>query len=359
MDDDRYMRRALKLAEKAQGRTSPNPMVGAILVKGKRIIAEDYHRRAGTPHAEALVLKRVGKKAAGSTMYVTLEPCCHTRKRTPPCTSAIIQAGIKKVVAAMPDPNPEVSGKGLKRLKDAGIEVVTGIFEEKARSLNEAYSKYIKTGKPFVILKTAMTLDGKIATSTGESKWITGDKARRLVHRTRGRVDAILTGIGTVEADDPQLTCRVKGYENPVRVIIDPSLRISPRARIIDTPPETIIVTKTRNDKSRALAAADIKLIHYKGELDLDWLMKRLAEMEMMSVLIEGGSKLNAHALSEGIVDMVMFFIAPKIIGGRDAYASVGGEGDLARTLEDAYMIKNMRARRVGEDILIEGYLEK
>jgi diaminohydroxyphosphoribosylaminopyrimidine deaminase/5-amino-6-(5-phosphoribosylamino)uracil reductase len=358
MDNDRYMMRALRLAEKAKGRTSPNPMVGAVLVKGKRIIAEDYHRRAGTPHAEALVLKHAGEKATGSTMYVTLEPCCHTRKRTPPCTSAIIQAGVKRVVVAMSDPNPEVSGKGLKKLKDAGIEVVSGILEEKARSLNAAYIKYITTGNPYVILKTAMTLDGKIATFSGESKWITGEKARRLVHRTRGSVDAVLTGIGTVVADDPQLTCRVRGFRNPTRVVIDPSLRISPRARIFDAPPDTIIVTKTRNDKSRALDKSGIKLIHYKGGLKLDWLMKRLAEMEMMSVLIEGGSTLNAYALNDGIVDKVMFFVAPKIIGGRDAYPSVGGDGELAMTLKDAYMIKNMRARRVGEDILIEGQVD-
>ena len=309
MDNDRYMMRSLRLAEKAKGRTSPNPMVGAVLVKGKRIIAEDYHRRAGTPHAEALVLKHAGKKAAGSTMYVTLEPCCHTRKRTPPCTSAIRQAGVKRVVVAMTDPNPEVSGKGLKKLKDAGIDVVFGILEEKARSLNAAYIKYITTGKPYVILKTARTLDGKIATSSGESKWITGEKARRLVHRTRGSVDAVLTGIGTVVADDPQLTCRERGFRNPVRVVIDPSLRISPRARVFDTPPDTIIVTKTRNDKSSALDKSGIKLIHYKGGLKLYWLMKRLAEMEMMSVLIEGGSTLNAHALNDGIVDKVMFFL--------------------------------------------------
>lgn len=354
------MKRALTLAARASGRTSPNPMVGAVLVKRGRVIAEDYHRKAGAPHAEALVLRRAGERAAGSTMYVTLEPCCHTRKRTPPCTSAIIKAGVKRVVAAMPDPNPEVSGKGFKILRKAGIEVDAGVLVEKARSLNEAYIKYITTGKPFVILKTAMTLDGKIATSSGESKWITGEKARRLVHKTRGGVDALLTGIGTVEADDPQLTCRASGFRgiNPVRVVIDPSLRISPRARVLDTPPETMIVTKTRNDKSRALEDSGVRLIHYKRELDLDWLMRRLAGMEIMSVLVEGGSTLNAHALNGGIVDRVMFFIAPKIIGGEESYPAVGGPGSLARTLAGAYRIKDMRARLVGEDILIEGDLE-
>jgi diaminohydroxyphosphoribosylaminopyrimidine deaminase/5-amino-6-(5-phosphoribosylamino)uracil reductase len=200
-----------------------------------------------------------------------------------------------------------------------------------------------------------MTLDGKIATSTGESKWITGEKARRLVHKTRGSVDAVLTGIGTVVADDSQLTCRVKGYKSPVRVVIDPSLKISPSARIFDTPPGTVIVTRIRNDKSRALEKSGIKIIHFKDALDLGWLMKRLAGMGMMAVLVEGGSTLNAHAFNDGIVDRVMFFIAPKIIGGRSAYPSVGGEGDLARTLAEAYMLKDIRAKKVGEDILIQG----
>ena len=224
MNDAFYIKRTLRLAKKAMGMTSPNPMVGAVLVKDGEIIAEDFHRKPGTPHAEALVLSKSGGKAAGATLYVNLEPCCHTDKRTPPCTKAIINAGVRRVVAAMTDPNPKVSGMGLRELAKAGIEVTSGILEQEAVRLNEFYIKYITTGNPFVILKAAMTLDGKIATPEGRSKWITGEKARRNVHRLRSSVDAVITAIGTVKADDPSLTARIKGGKNPIRIVIDPNL---------------------------------------------------------------------------------------------------------------------------------------
>jgi diaminohydroxyphosphoribosylaminopyrimidine deaminase/5-amino-6-(5-phosphoribosylamino)uracil reductase len=330
-------------------------MVGAVLVSRGRIIAEDYHRKAGEPHAEALVLERAGKAARGATLYVNLEPCCHTEKRTPPCTKAIVGAGLKRVVVAMKDPNPKVSGRGIKKLRNAGIDVSMGVLEEDAATLNGAYVKYITTGKPFVVLKTAMTLDGKIATPAGQSKWITGEKARRLVHRVRGSVDAVLIAVGTVRADDPELTARIRGGKNPVRVVIDPMLRSPLDSRVFNCPPETIVVTKAMNPKIINLTKSGIKTIIFKGELKLPWLMKKLGRMGIASVLIEGGSSLSAHALMEGVVDKVMYFIAPKIIGGRKSYPAVGGNA--FRPLEKALMVKDMKARRVGQDILIEGYL--
>ncbi|MDP2167015.1 MAG: bifunctional diaminohydroxyphosphoribosylaminopyrimidine deaminase/5-amino-6-(5-phosphoribosylamino)uracil reductase RibD [Thermodesulfovibrionales bacterium] len=357
MDDVFYMRRALRLAAKAEGRTSPNPMVGALIVKAGRVIAEDYHRRAGEPHAEALALEAAGKRAGGATLYVSLEPCCHTEKKTPPCTREIIRSGIKKVVIAMKDPNPKVAGRGIDELQAAGIEVKSGVLEKEALRLNEAYIKYITEKQPFVILKVAMTLDGKIATPTGESKWITGEKSRLMVHKLRSRADAVLTAIGTVMADDPELTSRIKRGRNPVRIVIDPELEIPVNAKILKTPPETIIVTKADSIKAKNIEKTGIKLIKYEANLELKRLMRKLGEMGMMSVLIEGGSSLAAHALDEGIVDKVMFFIAPKIIGGRDSYPAVGGS--MFRLLGDAYRVRDLRVKRIGEDFLLEGYIEK
>ncbi|MBI4689347.1 MAG: bifunctional diaminohydroxyphosphoribosylaminopyrimidine deaminase/5-amino-6-(5-phosphoribosylamino)uracil reductase RibD [Nitrospirae bacterium] len=351
------MKRALRLASKASGMTSPNPVVGAVLVKGGKIIAEDYHRKPGTPHAEALVIQASGEKAKGATLYVNLEPCCHTDKRTPPCTKAIIRAGIKKVVIGLRDPNPKVSGKGIEELKKAGVETVSGVLEEDARRLNEGYIKYITTGKPFVILKTAMTLDGKIATPEGESKWITGEKARAVVRKLRSSVDAVLTAIGTVKADNPQLTARIKGRKDPIRIVIDPYLEVPMDAKILHTPPETIIVTEDRGKMSGNIERSGIKLITYNRRLDLKWLMEKLGSMEVTSVLIEGGSSLNAHAFEDSIVDKVMFFISPKIIGGRDSFPAVGGRS--FRRLADAYQLKDVKVKRVGEDILVEGYVRR
>ena len=357
MNDKFYMRRALMLAAKAKGMTSPNPMVGAVLFKHGKIISEDYHRRPGTAHAEALVLAAAGEKARGSTLYVNLEPCCHTEKRTPPCTRGIIRAGIKKVVIAMPDPNPKVSGMGILELRKAGIEVSSGVLEDAAGKLNEFYIKHITTGKPFVILKIAMTLDGKIATPEGQSKWITGGKARNIVHRLRSSVDAILTAIGTVKADDPRMTARIKDGKNPLRIVIDPNLEILPEAKILQTPPETIIVTNQKKSDKIYIFNSKCSIIYFNNLLNLNWLIDKLGRMGITSVLIEGGASLNAHALEDGIVDKIMVFIAPKIIGGKDSFPAVGGK--TFKKLEEAYAVKDMRTKRFGEDILIEGYIDK
>lgn len=356
MTDASYMKHTLSIAAKARGMTSPNPMVGAVLVRKNKIIAEDYHRKPGTLHAEALAIEKAGSSARGATLYVNLEPCCHTDKRTPPCTRAIINAGIHKVVIGMLDPNPKVSGKGVRELQHAGIEVTLGVLEDEAKKLNEFYVKFITTASPFVILKVAMTLDGKIATPEGQSQWITGEKARKEVHRLRSHVDAIMTAIGTVKADDPQLTARIRGaHKQPVRIVIDPELEISLNAKLLRTPPETIIVTGKTGQKARNLEKSGIKMLYFKKKLELGWLMDSLAKQELASVLIEGGSSLNAHALEEGIVDKVLFFIAPKIIGGRESIASVGGK--TFRRLEDAYRLHDTKVRRIGEDFLVEGYL--
>lgn len=337
--------------------TSPNPMVGALIVKNGIIIAEDFHRKPGTPHAEVLAIEKAGEKTKESALYVNLEPCCHTGKRTPPCTRAIINTGIKQVIIGMSDPNPKVSGRGILELQNAGIDVKSGILDDEAKRLNEAYIKYITTGKPFVILKIAMSLDGKIATPEGQSKWITGEKARKKVHRLRSRIDAIMTAIGTVKADNPRLTARIKGGKSPLRIVIDPNLEIPINANVLQVPPETIIVTKINNPKLNYIEKTGIKIIYFEEKLDLNWLMEKLGKMEITSVLIEGGSSLNAHALEEGIVDKVMFFIAPKIIGGEKSFPAVGGK--IFKNLEDAYRIKDLKIKRIGEDLLIEGYINK
>lgn len=351
MPDKEFMRKALSLAEKGKGKTSPNPMVGSVLVKGGKIISEGWHQRAGAPHAEAIALEKAGKNARGGTLYITLEPCCHTEKRTPPCTRAIINSGVKKVVVAMTDPNPKVCGKGLLELEKAGIRTVSGVFEDKAKELNEAYTKFIKTRMPFVTMKVAMSLDGKIATKTGDSRWITGEKARKLVHKMRSESDAILTAVGTVRADDPQMTARIKGGKSPVRVLIDPELESPVNSKIFNTPPRTIIIS--RKHLPGNLGVKGVEAIIYKGELSLKWLMRTLGEMEIMSVMIEGGSSLTAHALEEGIVDKIAFFIAPVIIGGKEAYPAIGGRG--VEKIKDAFKVKELKIKKIDPDFLLEG----
>ncbi len=373
---DRYfIKRALNLAAKAKGMTSPNPMVGAIIVKNGKIIAEDYHKKAGEPHAEALAILKAKDKAKDSTLYVTLEPCCHFDKRTPPCTKAIIEARIKKVLVAMRDPNPKVSGKGIMELRNNGIDVIEGIYESEAKKLNEVYIKHITTGMPFVILKAAITMDGKIATPDGQSKWITGEKSRKIVHEMRNSVDAILTAVGTVKVDNPEFTVRLSSItkkgelRNPKRIIIDPDLSTPLEYKIFNIPPETIVVTRSQesnvmNEESRVkiqkiktLINKGIKIIQYDGErVNLNWLMKKLSEIGITSVMIEGGSSLNAYALADGIVDKLVLFIAPKIIGGKDSIPVVGG--NFYRRLEEAYRLRDVSVRKIGEDLMLEGYLQ-
>jgi diaminohydroxyphosphoribosylaminopyrimidine deaminase/5-amino-6-(5-phosphoribosylamino)uracil reductase len=359
MTDEACIRRTLSLARRAEGMTSPNPMVGAVLVKHGRIIAEGYHKKAGTAHAEVIAIEKAGMDAAGSTLYVSLEPCCHKDKRTAPCTEKIIAAKIKKVVIAIKDPNPKVSGKGIDELRTAGIEVVSGILEEKARHLNEFYIKHITSHLPFVILKVAMTLDGKIATPDGESKWITGEKARKEVHRLRGKVDAIITAIGTIKADDPLLTCRTGRMKSPVRIIFDPDLEIGGSANVLTCPPRTILVVSDRSSKKKQerLQAKGVSIIeHSGGRVDLQWLMKKLAAEGIVSVLVEGGSTLASTCLEAGIVDKVICYIAPKIIGGKESFPAVGGKA--FRSLQHAHTLTRTAFRRIGDDFVIEGYLK-
>ncbi len=360
--DEKYMRMALRLAEKAKGRTSPNPMVGAVAVKNGKIISRGYHHKAGGPHAEAVALKKAGMKARGATLYVTLEPCSHMDKRTPPCTPLVLQSRVKRVVVSMIDPNPRVSGGGIKTLRKAGIEVTTGVLEIEAKKLNEAYIKYIKTGMPFVTLKIAQTLDGKIATASGESKWITGEKAREEGRRLRNSNDAVLVGINTVLKDNPSLTTRIPGGRDPIRVIVDSNLRIPLNAKIISqrSSAKTCIATLGTMPKDKLVkllnAGAEILLARgRKGHVDLKYLMKMLGSFGITSVLIEGGAEVNASALKSGIVDKVVLFIAPKFMTGTDSLCSIGGKAPMI--LSKAVMLQEVTSRFVGRDLMIEGYI--
>jgi len=362
--DEKYMRMALRLAEKARGRTSPNPMVGAVVVKAGKIISRGFHRRAGEPHAEAMALKKAGKAAQGATIYVTLEPCSHTGKRTPPCTPLVLQSGVQRVVVAMIDPNPRVSGGGIKSLQKAGIDVIAGVLEAEARKLNEAFIKHITTGMPFVTLKIAQTLDGKIATASGESKWITGEKAREEGHRLRNINDAILVGINTVLTDDPSLTTRIPQGRDPIRVIVDTHLRIPLHAKVLKRKSQarTIVATvagapKSKIKKLEAVGAEVVTVKSAKGRVDLRDLMRKLGNMDIMSVLIEGGSEINASALKSGIVDKAVIFIAPMLMTGRDSLCSLGGVSPVK--LSQAVSLANVTSRFVGQDLMIVGYVRR
>ncbi|HIE13634.1 MAG TPA: bifunctional diaminohydroxyphosphoribosylaminopyrimidine deaminase/5-amino-6-(5-phosphoribosylamino)uracil reductase RibD [Desulfotomaculum sp.] len=361
LTDEAFMRRTFELAAQARGWTSPNPMVGAVIVRDGRVVAEGYHRRVGLPHAEVEALRAAGEDARGSTLYVSLEPCCHTG-RTGPCTEAIIAAGVKRVVAAMADPNPLVSGKGFARLKESGVEVEFGILEREARRLNEAFIKFITTRRPFVILKTAMSLDGKIATATGESKWITGEEAREYVHQLRNACDAVLVGIGTVLKDDPSLTTRLPGGgRDPARVVVDSRARTPLEARVLNQRSEAatfIAVTEMAPpERMEALkqAGAQVLVCGPGPAVDLKFLLAALAEREIASVLVEGGSAVNASFLLQGLVDKLVWFIAPLIIGGREAIGPVGGTG--VRSLAKAIRLSELSVRQLGSDLCIEGYL--
>jgi diaminohydroxyphosphoribosylaminopyrimidine deaminase/5-amino-6-(5-phosphoribosylamino)uracil reductase len=361
--DEKFMRMALRLAEKARGRTSPNPMVGAVVVMNGRVIASGYHHRAGEPHAEALALRKAGKAAKSATLYVTLEPCSHTNKRTPPCAPLVVASGVRRVVIAMRDPNPQVSGGGIRAIRKAGIEILAGVLEAEARKLNEAYLKYITTGLPFVTLKIAQTLDGKIATASGESKWITGEAARQEGHRLRNGNDAILVGVNTVLADDPSLTARIPGGRDPLRIIVDSNLRTPPNAKILTqrSTARTCIVTLERSSRSSKLealldAGAEVLLAKGRSErVNLRALLKMLGSFGITSVLIEGGAEVQASALKAGIADKVVLFIAPLLMTGRDALCSIGGKSPVR--LAHAMKLRDVTARFVGQDLRVEGYL--
>jgi diaminohydroxyphosphoribosylaminopyrimidine deaminase/5-amino-6-(5-phosphoribosylamino)uracil reductase len=361
--EEKYMLRALELAGRARGLTRPNPMVGCVIVRRGAVAGEGFHQRAGAPHAEVMAIREAGKETLGADLYVNLEPCCH-HGRTPPCTEAIITAGIGRVYAAMEDPNPRVSGRGGGILSRAGIPVTYGLSAESAGRLNETYLKHVRTGLPFVFIKSAVSLDGKTATRTGDSRWITGEEERAVVHDMRNGADAILVGIGTVLADDPRLTTRVPGGKgrNPDRVVMDPLLRIPHRAKVLTQGGEgkTIIVTTgqasgERADKLRELGA-EVMVMKKQGQfIDMKELMTIFGKRGVASVMIEGGSEVAASALSAGVVDKVVYFIAPTIIGGKEAPGAVGGEG--VSSLRDAISLWDLSYTRVGKSIMVEGYL--
>jgi len=361
-EDEKYMRLALRLARKGEGKTSPNPMVGAVVVKGNAIVGTGYHHRAGEPHAEVLALRQAGERAKGATLYLNLEPCDHFGK-TPPCTRAILKAGIQRVVAGMKDPNPLVSGRGIKRLKEAGVRVEVGTCKEACQELNAAFVKGMITGTPWVILKAAVSLDGKAATRSGDSRWISSGASRRQVHRLRRRVDAVMVGIGTVRSDDPLLNIRLPGKRvarQPLRVVIDSRLRIPLASRIVRTAegfPTLVVTTPAAPaDKRERLKKAGVKVLVIRGDrrgrVKLRPLMRELRHMGVQSVLLEGGPALNAGALEERIVDRILLFVAPKIIGGRVAPGMIGGRG--IWRMKNARPAEILKVRRVGPDLMIE-----
>jgi diaminohydroxyphosphoribosylaminopyrimidine deaminase/5-amino-6-(5-phosphoribosylamino)uracil reductase len=353
------MDRALRLAAAGLGRTSPNPMVGAVLVKDERVVGEGAHLRAGGPHAEAVALEAAGASAEGATCYVTLEPCAHFG-RTPPCADALARAGVSRVVAACPDPYHEVAGRGLARLRTAGVRVTVGVRETEARALNRAFLCAVREGRPHVTLKTAMTLDGKIAAADGESRWITGEAARLEAHRLRFAADAVLVGIGTVLADDPRLTVRHAGLppREPFRVVADSRLRTPAEARILHAgdPGRVVLacVAPAPAGPAAALRARGARVLELPGDggrVDLRALLAALRALDVIAVLVEGGGELGAALAEASLVDRVAFFLAPRLLGGRDAPGPLGGRG---RALKESLALAGVTTRRLGDDLLIE-----
>ena len=361
MKDEASMGLALELARLGEGWTSPNPMVGAVIVKDGQIIGRGWHRKYGSLHAEREALADCRESPAGATLYVTLEPCCH-QGRQPPCTQAILEAGISRVVVGSDDPNPLVAGRGLEILRDHGVQVEAGVCKEACDALNPVFFHFITTRRPYLVLKYAMTLDGKIATRTGASRWITGEEARRRVHEDRHRYRAILAGVGTVLADDPLLTCRMEGGRNPIRVICDTHLRTPLTSQIVKTAGEvpTILATSCGEEARRApYEAAGCRvwvLPEREGHVDLTALMDRLGEESIDSVLLEGGGTLNWSALEQGLVRKVQAYIAPKLFGGGAARSPVEGLG--VAVPDQAVRLTHMTITPLGDDFLLEGEVE-
>lgn len=370
--DRQYMERAIELAWQGRGWTSPNPLVGAVVVKDGQIVGEGFHPQAGKPHAEIYALDAAAEEAEGATLYVTLEPCAH-HGRTPPCVERVLASGVSRVVVAVQDPNPLVAGKGLQRLRDAGIEVAVGVGADEATRLNERFFKYIKTKRPFVAIKTGMSLDGKIATASGESQWITNDNSRGHVQILRATYDAIMVGVNTVVQDNPRLTCRIPGGRQPLKIIIDSMARTPINANIFAKPTSgtahlrsnTLICvgSKAPEERLRALreVGAEILVCADAGfsvdtHIDLAKLMPVLGKREITSVLLEGGGTLNAAALDAGIVDKVYAYVAPKIIGGVGAPTMVEGSGVVL--LEEAVQLYRMTCMPLNGDILLEAYTQ-
>ena len=360
MNDTEYMRLALELAKKGCGWTSPNPMVGAVIVKDGQIIGQGWHERYGQPHAERNALASCAVDPEGATMYVTLEPCCHFGKQ-PPCVNAILEAGISRVVVGSADPNPLVSGKGIAALRVQGVAVTEGVLREECDALNRIFFHFITTKRPFVSMKYAMTMDGKIATVTGASKWITGGEARAHVHRQRHRYRAIMAGAGTVLKDDPLLTCRIEGGRNPVRIICDSRLRTPPDSRVVTTCSQARTILATCCPDREAWLPYEEKgceillLPPREGRVDLNALTEHLGQMGIDSVLLEGGGALNWSALDQGIVNRVQAYISPRLFGGATAKTPVGGSG--VEFPYQGYSLGKTKITALGQDSLIEGEL--
>lgn len=361
-----YMRQALALARLALGQVSPNPAVGAVIVKDGEIVGQGYTQPPGSAHAEIVALKQAGERARGATMYVTLEPCCHYG-RTPPCSKALIAAGIAEVHIAMIDPNPIVSGRGEEDLQREGIKTVVGDHEEEARTINEAYIKYIKTGLPFVTAKFAASLDGKIATRTGDSRWITGSEARKYVHYLRYTSDAVMAGANTILTDNPLLTCRYAGIGGAVknrqlRVIVDGLGRTPPDARIFGEPGKVLIAlgNTVPGHVKDALVKAGAELLEFPsvdGHIDPALLLEALGKREVASVLVEGGGMLLGSLFDAGVIDKVVAFIAPVVIGGKDAVQAVEGRG--VEKIAEAIRLERTSLEKFGEDLMISGYIRR
>lgn len=358
-DDNRFMHIALSQASKGLGKVNPNPLVGAVIVRGNNIIGTGYHEQFGGPHAEINAIRNANDSVEGATMYITLEPCSHYGK-TPPCADALIEAGIAKVVIAMTDPNPWVSGRGIERLKENGIEVVVGLLEKEAQELNRIFIKYIQTKLPYVVLKTAMSLDGKIATTTGHSQWISSPESRQYVHGLRNELSGILVGVNTVITDDPELTTRLDGVtgRNPIRIVVDSKGRIPLSAKMLKdgvTNPVIIATTSGFPEEKRLYLEGSghkvMTLAECEGLVDLGQLMFELGKLGIDGILLEGGGTLNESALKSGIVDEIQFIIAPLLIGGRDAITPIEGAG--FNTIDEGIRLHQMTTRRIGEDILV------
>ena len=365
MSDSVYMKLALRLAARGVGWVSPNPMVGAVVVQGGEIVGRGYHRRAGAPHAEVEALRQAGAAAQGAELYVTLEPCNH-QGRTPPCTQAILAAGITKVVMAARDPNPHVTGGGADFLSSHGIKVEIGLLEAQARRLNEAWFKWVATGLPWVMAKAACSLDGKIATHTGESQWLTGEAARAFGHQLRHRADAMLVGLGTLLADDPQLTTRLPGRrgQDPIRVVLDSRLRLPLEARVLhlNSQASTWVACTGEGAKDKekvkalkALGAEVLVLPEEDGRVALQPLLRFLGRRQVQSVLVEGGAETLGSFFDQRLVDQFFFFYAPKFLGGKDTPGVLAGRG--VAYLQDALQARELLIRRICMDILISGYL--
>ncbi len=353
-----FMNMALKLAKKARGRTSPNPLVGAVVVKNGRVVGSGFHEKAGKPHAEIVALNQAGGEAKGAVLYVTLEPCTHFGK-TPPCVDKIIQSGIKEVVVGMIDPNPVNNGRGIDILRRCGMKVTVGVLESELREMNSFFIKYITTKMPFLTVKIAQSLDGKIATKTGESKWITSEKSRVYSHRIRGRYDAVMVGVNTILRDNPRLDAWFSKTQ-PVKVVVDSQLSTPEKANIFANKSAVVIVTlptgpgqETENRKILSVQAVILEVKEKSGQVNLKDMLRKLAHKGIINIFVEGGGTLIGSLFDEGLVDRVLFFISPKIIGGKDALSSVMGKG--VSRLGQAIKLRNMAVRRFGEDILVEG----